>query len=200
MIRHHSVRHIHFSFVFGAQFPGVRARASRFLKSLEKRQKHVRVVIGPLVLQHGDDAFEAHAAIDVLLRQRTQRFVRLAIESHEDEIPDFEDIGVVHVDEMRGVPSTADSIVMDLRARTAGTRLAHLPEVVLHVAGKDVVLRHAQLRGEQNWGRGVVVNQLIALLVLMKMLFPRNECSIHTIIVAVVQTILGNLLWLHEFR
>ena len=42
---------------------------------------------------------------------------------------------------MGGVASP-DPVVVDLRAGAAGTRVAHLPEVVLHVTLQDVALRN----------------------------------------------------------
>ena len=62
------------------------------------------------------------------------------VELYEDEVPDLHHIGVVHVDEVGGVP-TADPVVVDLRAGTARPGVAHLPEVVLHVALQDTALR-----------------------------------------------------------
>ena len=55
------------------------------------------------------------------------------------------------VDPDRGVRAVARvragfaAVDVDLRARPAGARVAHLPEVVLHVAGNHVVLRQERL-------------------------------------------------------
>ena len=48
----------------------------------------------------------------------------------EHNVPDLEDVGVVHVDERSRVPA-ADAVIVDLAARAAGALVTHLPEVVL---------------------------------------------------------------------
>ena len=72
--------------------------------------------------------------------QRLQRAALLAVELDEHQVPDLQHIGVAAVHLLGGVAPT-DAIEVDLAARAAGTRLAHLPEVVLHVAGNHVIFR-----------------------------------------------------------
>ena len=50
---------------------------------------------------------------------------------HKDEIPNLEDIRIVHVNEVGRVPASADAIEMDFGARTARSGVSHLPEIVL---------------------------------------------------------------------
>jgi hypothetical protein len=118
-----------------------------FLDLLKQRCEDVGVVVGHLLLQQADQALEAHASVDVLVRQRSQRPVGFAVVLHEDVVPDLDDLGVVCVDELGSVPVLAvdglPQVVVDLRAGAAWALVAHLPEVVLHVSRQDVVLGHA---------------------------------------------------------
>ena len=59
----------------------------------------------------------------------------------------FEDVRNVHVDEMGGITAT-NAIVVDLTARAARARLAHLPEVVLNGHHKE------KIKGKQNEKHG----------------------------------------------
>lgn len=67
----------------------------------------------------------------------------MAIKLHEDDVPHLDDERVVLVYEMGGIATAANLVVVDLAARAARALVAHLPEVVLDVSGKNVVLRHA---------------------------------------------------------
>ena len=91
-------------------------------------------------LQDRDEALEAHARVDGLGGERPELAARLAVELHEHQIPHLEHVGVVHVHQARGV-AAADAVVVDLRARPARPGVAHLPEVVLRVAGEDALGR-----------------------------------------------------------
>ena len=123
----------------------VGARAGAGADRLEDGRPQVGVVVRALVLDDAHEALEAHARVDMLRGQRLERAVGLAVELDEDVVPDLEHIGVARVHEVRGVASAADPVVVDLGARTARARVAHLPEVVLHVAGNHVVLRQERL-------------------------------------------------------
>lgn len=65
----------------------------------------------------------------------------------EDDVPDLQHVGIVHVDEVRRV-TAADAVVVDLRAGTARAHIAHLPEVVL-APKRQHALRRQQLQPEQ---------------------------------------------------
>ena len=54
-------------------------------------------------LDDGDESLEAHSAVDVLLGERLEAAVGLAVELHEHEVPDLQNVGVVLVDEVRRV-------------------------------------------------------------------------------------------------
>ena len=66
--------------------------------------------------------------------------IRLAVELDEHMIPNLEHIRVTRVHARRRIAS-ADAIEMNLSARAARSRLAHLPEVVLHVAWNYMIFR-----------------------------------------------------------
>ncbi|KAI3487195.1 hypothetical protein L1887_48905 [Cichorium endivia] len=133
--------------VLCAELAGVGARAGELLDLGKDGGEDVGVVVGGLVLEDGDEALEAHAGVDVLCGEGPQGAVVLAVELHKDVVPDLDDVGVVHVDEVCGV-AAADPVVVDLGAGAAGAGGAHLPEVVLCVAGEDVVGVDADLEPE----------------------------------------------------
>lgn len=115
---------------------------AQLAESGEERHKEVGVVVGAQVVETGDKTLETHTGINAALRQRRELTAGLTVELHEDKIPNLENIGVVHVHEL-GAVTIANSIVVNLRARAAGTSVAHLPEVILDTAGNNVVLRQA---------------------------------------------------------
>mmetsp|Transcript_13571 Transcript_13571/g.37041 ORF Transcript_13571/g.37041 Transcript_13571/m.37041 type:complete len:263 (+) Transcript_13571:2054-2842(+) len=119
-------------------------RAGLLLNCLEDDSKQICVVVAAYVQQHRRDALQAHARVHALCRQVDQGSVVLALKLHEDIVPDLEHIRVVHVDEFWTL-SPSDAVVMDLRARTTRTRVAHLPEIVLHVKGQDSRVRQILL-------------------------------------------------------
>ena len=122
------------------------AAAGGRLDGAEDRLEDVRVVVGLLVLQDGGEALEAHARVDVLVRQLAQT-VGLAVKLDKDVVPDLDHVGEVSVHESGGI-TAADAIVVDLRARAAGAGLAHLPEVVLAAEGRT---RSAGRNCSQSW-------------------------------------------------
>mmetsp|Transcript_6447 Transcript_6447/g.19110 ORF Transcript_6447/g.19110 Transcript_6447/m.19110 type:complete len:1096 (+) Transcript_6447:257-3544(+) len=137
-----AVRRVHpVSVVHGPELAGVGARARLLLDGGEDGLEDVSVVVGAHVLEHGDEALEAHARVDVLGGQGPQLPRGLAVELDENEVPDLEHVRVVHVDETRGV-APADAVVVDLGAGPAGARVAHLPKVVLHAEWQHAVLGH----------------------------------------------------------
>ena len=125
-------------------FPGT----GDFLDLGEERSEDVGSVVGGLVLEGRHQSLEAHTGIDVLRRERLERLVGLSVELDEDDVPDFNHQGVVHVDEVGSIPAASDLVVVDFRARTAGALVTHLPKVVLHVTGDDVVLGNTNLEPE----------------------------------------------------
>ena len=57
---------------------------------LHQRRKEIGLENADSVLQNGSHAFETHAGINRGLRERIQLAVGVAIELHEDEVPDFD--------------------------------------------------------------------------------------------------------------
>ena len=97
----------------------------------------VRVVVASLPLQDPDDPFKAHARIDMTRGQGNKFTPILTIELDEDQVPDLDDIRVVHVDEV-STGCIRCAVVVNLRAGSARTCRAHLPEVVLPTPSTDM--------------------------------------------------------------
>ena len=138
-------------FVFGGRLVGYfgRSRAVIFYayllgNKLNKRLKHVGVVVG-LHARHGHhQALEAHAGIDVLGGQLHQAFVGEALEFHEHIVPHFHHLRVVGVDQLParfgGYFGLVAQIDMNFGARPARTRVAHFPEVIFLISGQNPVV------------------------------------------------------------
>ena len=122
---------------------GAVSLARQLRNTLDRRLEDIGVVIGLLALQNHAQTLEAHARIDIAGRQRLQRAVGLAVELHEDEVPDLDHLRMARIDHLAarlgGDLRLIAQVEMNLRAGTAGTRLTHLPEVVVLVAADDVV-------------------------------------------------------------
>jgi hypothetical protein len=107
------------------------------------------------MLQHRRDALEAHPGIDRGLGQRMHDAVLVAVELHEDVVPDLDVAVAVLVGRAgRAAGNLRAVVVEDLGAGAAGAGVAHHPEVVgsvaraLVVADTDAALhRHADLFG-----------------------------------------------------
>ena len=106
-------------------------------------------------LQHGGDTLQPHAGVDRRLGQRMHDPGFVAVELHEDVVPDFDETVAVFVRRSRGAaPVLFAVIVENFGARAARSRIAHHPEIVGSVAGALVVAdaddaldRHADLLG-----------------------------------------------------
>ena len=119
---------------------------------VEQRLEEVGVVVVGDALHHGRDPFESRAGVDRGLRERLQHAVRLPVELHEDEVPDFEEAPCLRtfherverellslaIGPLSGRPGGELEVLrhvrevdVDLGARAAGTGVGHLPEVVL---------------------------------------------------------------------
>ena len=118
--------------------------SAQFADAADDGLEHVSIVVRVLALHHTDQALKSHAGIDDLVGERFQRTVGLAIVLHENEVPNLNHLRVVLVHQFGTAHGCffllAASIDMDFGARTAGTRIAHLPEVVVLVAIDDMVL------------------------------------------------------------
>lgn len=67
--------------------------------------------------------------------------LKLPVVLNEDKIPDFQDVWIIHVDQMLGISATY-TIVVNLRTRPTWTSLTHLPEVILHIERQDTICRY----------------------------------------------------------
>ena len=100
-----------------------------------ERAKQVDVVIVVHALQDGGDALETHAGVDRGARQVDPFAARQRLELHEHQIPDLDEAVAVRVGRAgRAAGNMIPVVVKNLRARAAGTRVAHRPEIV---AGRD---------------------------------------------------------------
>ena len=115
----------------------ISTRTGDLLDLGENRLEHIRVIVAINTLQDADDAFKAHAGVDVLGGQRDQLPGLLAVVLDKNEVPYF-DNGVlsIRVDKRRAIFIGA-AVVVEFRAWAARAGVAHLPEVVLLVAGMD---------------------------------------------------------------
>lgn len=69
----------------------------------------------------------------------------LPVELYEHQVPDLQDIGVILIDQVRGIP-VPNPVIVDLTARAAGARVSHFPEVILHIARQNPALRQPGTR------------------------------------------------------
>ena len=137
----------------------------------EERTENVGLVVGDAgvgklgetfcPLHHGTDTFEAHAGVDVTGGQRRERAVRIGVELDKYEIPDLDALSRAFVDQCSLCVALRGQVDMQFRARTARTRVAHHPEVILLVAGHDVHLRIES--GSPKMHRPVIPRLLIKL-------------------------------------
>ena len=111
--------------------------------TVKQRLEHVGIVVGLFALHGHRQALEAHPRVDVLVREGHEGAVGHAVELHEDEVPDFDHLRVVGVDEggarCGGPVGVAAEVDVDFRARSAGPGFAHFPEVVLLRGEQDAV-------------------------------------------------------------
>ncbi len=155
VVGHHTHGHIHI-----VALAIVLARDFAYL--LDEGLEYVGVVVGVLALQHAHKALKAHARVDDVHREGLEAAVGLAVELHEHDVPYLDHLWVVFVDQLAAGHLSLllgrARVVVYLRARTAGTGVAHLPEVVVLVAVDDVVGR--QVLGPVAGGLVVAGNAL----------------------------------------
>ena len=116
------------------------------LNLLDDGLEDVGIIVGVLVLQHAHQSLKAHAGVYHVHGQRLQRAVGLAVVLHEHDVPYLDHLGIVLVHHFParhlGFFLGRAGVHVYLRAGAAGTRVAHLPEVVVLVAVDDMVLWH----------------------------------------------------------
>ena len=95
-------------------------------------------------LHEGEDALEPGAGVDRRLRQRRARAVGGLVELHEHEVPELHEPVAGRVAERTAVgPERRATVDVQLAARAARARVAHLPVVVLVAEALDALHRHA---------------------------------------------------------
>ncbi|MNG70408.1 hypothetical protein D3C79_287930 [compost metagenome] len=128
-------------------------RAGHFRHCGNQLAEQIDFIVGVHMLQHRGNAFQAHTGIYRRFWQRQHSAVRLAVELHENDVPDLDvTIAILFRAAWRATPDVIAVIVEDLGARAAWAGIAHLPEVVgregraLIVADTDnAFCRHANL-------------------------------------------------------
>ena len=122
------------------------ALAGDLLAELDEALHDVAVVVGALVLQDGGHALQAHARVEVAVRQLRHGAVLLAVILREHEVPELEE--AVAVAARLAVRLAAAHVLalvkVDLGAGAAGAGGAGGPEVVVLAEARDMVLGNAQ--------------------------------------------------------
>ena len=116
------------------------------LAKLNEVLHQIAVVVGGLVLHDGGHALQAHARIEVAVRQLRHGAVLLAVVLGEHEVPELKEAVAVAAGLAVGA-AAADLLAhvkVDLGARTAGAGGASGPEVVILAQTGDVILGNAQ--------------------------------------------------------
>ena len=123
--------------------------AGEFAGALDERHKQIRIEIADFALQDSGEAFEARAGVDRRLRQRRDRARRVAIELHEDEIPDFDVAAAFAAEFAIGVAligRRGAHVVVNFAARAAGAGVAHGPEIFFQAGdGNYAIARRADV-------------------------------------------------------
>ena len=125
---------------------GVIGLAADLLAQLDEVLHQIAVVVGGLVLHDGGHALQAHARIEVAVRQLRHGAVLLAVVLGKHEVPELKEAVAVAAGLAVGAAATdlLAHVKVDLGARTAGAGGAGGPEVVVLAQAGDVVLGNAQ--------------------------------------------------------
>ena len=125
---------------------GVIGLAADLLTELDEVLHQIAVVVGGLVLHDGGHALQAHARIEVAVRQLRHGAVLLAVVLGKHEVPELKEAVAVAAGLAVGAAATdlLAHVKVDLGARTAGAGGASGPEVVVLAQAGDVVLGNAQ--------------------------------------------------------
>ncbi len=110
----------------------------------------VRLVDRDDSLEDARRALEAHAGVDVLLRERRDRAVGVQLELHEDEVPELEVplAGAARRALRSPAAKRLAAVVEELGVRPARPGAADRPEVVGAVEADDALGRHPDLLPE----------------------------------------------------
>ena len=120
--------------------------AAHITEHLDDWLEHVCVIIGMLALQGTNQTFEAHTCVNHIHGKLFQTTICLAIELHEDEVPDFYHLWVILIHEFTSrhlcLFLRRTGVEVDFRTRATRTCISHFPEIVVLVTIDDVVGRH----------------------------------------------------------
>ena len=112
--------------------------------ALEQRHEQVGVEVVVLALQHRRDPLQASPGVHGWFRQRRQGAIGRPIELHEHQVPDLEEPPGLRLrlelrlrQDWRGGSLPPLEVHVDLGTGAAGSRLAHLPEIVLVAQPED---------------------------------------------------------------
>src|ERR1044071_6836546 len=114
-------------------------------RSRRERAHVIDIVIGQNVLQHGGDALETHAGVDVLGRQFFELAVFFSVVLDKDQIPQLDIARAVAVHSAfvsrhpLHVAGLRPAVEMNLTARPAPSGLPHLPEIFLLAEATDAL-------------------------------------------------------------
>ena len=133
MIRHDAQREI------GELVAAVAATAQPFAH-LDETMQDVGVEVRAHTLHDSGHALEAQTRVDVLLLEGNHRAVFLTVELREDEVPVLEEAVAIATGLAVGAaaPDILSLIVVELRARTAGTGGTGDPEIVIGAETGDM--------------------------------------------------------------
>ena len=127
-------------------FKGIVFQTGNLLFGLDYWLEYVGIIVRVLALQHANQALKSHTGIDNIHAQLLERTVGLAVELHEHKVPNLDNLWIVLVYKLT-TALTAGSLLLrgtrvnvNLRARTARTCIAHLPEVIMLVSVDDMIL------------------------------------------------------------
>ena len=113
---------------------------NRFFDGCQQVLEEVDIVVAVHVLQNGGNTFQTHTGIHGRLRQLVHHTAFIAVKLHEHEVPNFNVAVAVFIGASRRAALNFFTMVIEnFRARTAGTGVAHHPEVIGHVAGAFVI-------------------------------------------------------------
>src|ERR1700722_19891597 len=106
--------------------------------------EHIRLEHAFDALQDRRHAFESHAGIDRRTRQRHALLRRHLLELHDNQIPESEKaVAILLRAAGRTAPDMLAAVDENLRTGSAGSAVAHLPEIVRGRDTDDAVFREA---------------------------------------------------------
>ena len=113
---------------------------------LNQRLEDVCIIVRVLALDGTHQTLKAHTGVNHVHGKILQRTVGLAVELHEDDVPDFNHLGIVLVHQLTTghlrLLLGRTAVQVNLGTGSARTGITHFPEVVMLVAVDDMVGRN----------------------------------------------------------